>query len=357
MLALAGYPLGLRFRFLDSSPEAPAGQVAPLLVGALDDPEVLQRFATGLDLITYEFENIPAPAVRFLAGQVPLFPPPEALGVSQDRFAEKSFFRRLEIPTPDFVPVSSRADLEAAVKHVGLPAVLKTCRMGYDGKGQMVLRDPHAVEHAWHRIGPGQYILEAFVPFDREVSLLAVRNTGKETAYWPLVENHHHEGILRLSLAPAPHATAHLQAEAERFANRVLEALDYVGVLAIEFFEVSGRLLANEMAPRVHNSGHWTIEGALTSQFANHWRAGLGLPLGLTTATGPSAMLNIIGVLPRMADVLAVPGAHLHLYGKSVQPGRKLGHVTVLAPDWPTLQERIGPLKPAFLPIPGPYCE
>jgi 5-(carboxyamino)imidazole ribonucleotide synthase len=223
--------------------------------------------------------------------------------------------------------------------------VLKTRRYGYDGKGQVILRRPDDVTHAWEKLGGVPLILEGFVPFEREVSLLAVRGRAGEVAFYPLVENHHEEGMLRLSLAPAPGLTPELQAEAEGHGRRVLGALDYVGVLAIEFFQVHarrgrggrdggpGRLLANEMAPRVHNSGHWTIEGAETSQFENHLRAVLGLPLGGTAAAGHSAMVNLIGTVPDPAPLLAVPGLHLHLYGKAPRPGRKLGHLTLRAAD------------------------
>ncbi len=233
---------------------------------------------------------------------------------------------------------------------IGLPAVLKTRRFGYDGKGQMVLRTEADLPPAWDALGRQPLIVEGFVAFEREVSILAVRGRHGETAFYPLVENHHAEGILRLSLAPAPSLTRELQAQAQDYAARVLEALDYVGVLAIEFFERAGQLYANEMAPRVHNSGHWTIEGAETSQFENHLRAVLGLPLGSTVARGHSAMLNLIGVTPDPAAILAVPQAHLHLYGKSARPGRKLGHVTLRAESASALENGLAQLRPL---IPG----
>jgi 5-(carboxyamino)imidazole ribonucleotide synthase len=329
MLALAGYPLGLRFRTLDLSSEAPAGHVSELLAADFNDTDALKRFARGLDVVTYEFENVPVDPARFLGRRVPVFPPPEALEAAQDRLTEKRFFERLGIPTPTFVAIDTWDDLKAALNDMGLPAVLKTRRFGYDGKGQAVIRKTEDVTAAWQSLGGVPLILESFVAFDREVSVLAVRSRAGETAFYPIVENHHHEGILRLSLCPAPGASSELQAEAETFARRALEALNYVGVLAIEFFERDGHLLANEMAPRVHNSGHWTIEGAETSQFENHLRAILGWPLGSTATVGFSAMLNLIGTLPDPRRLLGMENLHLHLYGKTPRPHRKLGHITL----------------------------
>jgi len=277
------------------------------------------------------FENVPVDPARFLSRRVAVFPPPEALEAAQDRLTEKRFFERLHIPTPAFVAVDTWDDLKTALGEIGLPAVLKTRRFGYDGKGQVVIRKTDDISAAWQALGGVPLILEGFVDFEREVSLLAVRSRNGETAFYPLVENHHHEGILRLSLCPAPRATSELQREAEGFARRALEALNYVGVLAIEFFERDGHLLANEMAPRVHNSGHWTIEGAQTSQFENHLRAILGWPLGSTATVGHSAMLNLIGVIADRRMVLAMEQVHLHLYGKAPRPNRKLGHITLRA--------------------------
>jgi 5-(carboxyamino)imidazole ribonucleotide synthase len=348
MLALAGYPLGLRFRFLDPSPEAPVGRIAPRVTADYADHRALEKFAHGLTLVTYEFENVPVASVRFLAERVPVFPPPAALEAAQDRRSEKQLFQKLEIPTVEFAEVDSSAALDAAVAQIGLPAVLKTCRMGYDGKGQWVLRKAEDVVRAKAEIPGEALLLEKFTPFTREVSLLAVRSTTGETAFYPLVENHHRGGILRLSLAPAPRLAAALQRAAEDYVRRILEALGYAGVLAIEFFECEGRLLANEMAPRVHNSGHWTIEGAAVSQFENHLRAVLGLPLGSTAAPGVSAMINLIGEVPESAEVLAVPDAHLHLYGKTPRPGRKVGHVTLRAASAQELAARLGALPPFF---------
>jgi 5-(carboxyamino)imidazole ribonucleotide synthase len=354
MLALAGYPLGLHFRFLDPSPEAPVGRIAQRVTAEYTDQAALEKFASGLELVTYEFENVPVEAANFLAERVPVYPPPAALEAAQDRLAEKNLFRKLGVATADFAAVSSSSELDAALKTLGLPAVLKTSRMGYDGKGQWILRTAQDVAKAKSEMPRAKFILERFVPFTRELSVLAVRSRDGETAIYPLVENHHRSSILRLSIAPAPHLDPAIQHSAENVAHRVLESLKYVGVLAIEFFEYQGELLANEMAPRVHNSGHWTIEGAVTSQFESHLRAVLGLPLGSTGLTGHCAMLNLIGDLPEPAEVLAVPDAHLHLYGKSPRPGRKLGHVTLRAASPERLALRLSEL-PAFFHRPD-FC-
>jgi 5-(carboxyamino)imidazole ribonucleotide synthase len=345
MLALAGYPLGLRFRVLDLSPEAPAGQISELMVADFNDTDALKRFAAGLDLITYEFENVPVDAARFLSRRTPVYPPPQALEVAQDRIAEKSFFDALAIPTPRFLQVDSWDDLRRAIGEVGLPAVLKTRRYGYDGKGQFIIEKQEDAAVAWQSLGGVPLILESFVAFDRELSILAVRSRTGDTAFYRLVENHHQNGILRLSLCPAPGADSALQSLAEDYASRVLKELNYVGVLAIEFFQRQGQLFANEMAPRVHNSGHWTIEGAETSQFENHLRAITALPLGSTANAGYSAMLNLIGTIPERRVVLAMPGAHLHLYGKAARPNRKLGHITIRACEEPDLASELSRVR------------
>jgi 5-(carboxyamino)imidazole ribonucleotide synthase len=342
MLALAGIPLDLRFRFLDPVAGAPAAAVGELVVGPLGDEAALTDVARGATVVTYEWEGIPADAARYLADRLPVRPGARSLEVAQDRLAEKEAFRRLGLGVAAFAAVDDRAGLERAVAEVGgLPTVLKTRRGGYDGKGQRVLREPGDLDDAWAELGDVPLVLEALVPFDRELSVLAVRGLDGAVACWPLVENHHDGGILRVSRAPAPGLDAPLQQRGEEFARCLLEDLDHVGVLAVELFDVGGQLLANELAPRVHNSGHWTIEGAETSQFENHLRAILGRPLGSTAPRGPSAMLNCIGELPDRDAVLSVPGTHLHDYGKSPRPGRKLGHVTVTAPDDDELTTRL----------------
>lgn len=332
MLAQAGLPLGLQCRFIDPDPQAVAGAVGELLTAAYDDPQAQARFVTGCSAVTWEFENVSLAAVRALAAQVPVRPGVQALAAKQDRLDEKRFFQDLGIGTAPFAPVSSRAELDAALATIGFPAVLKTRRDGYDGKGQRILRTPADADTAWAALGGTALILEGFIAFVRECSILAVRAQDGEIRCWPLVENEHRGGILHKSLAPAPHGWV-VQAQAEAAARLVLERLDYVGVLAIEFFQDGDRLLANEFAPRVHNSGHWTIEGAVTSQFANHLRAVAGLPLGVTAARGHAAMINLVGRMPDIAAVLAIPGTQVHDYGKVPRPGRKLGHVTVVHDD------------------------
>lgn len=347
MLALAGIPLGIHCRILDPDPEAPAAAAAEHIQGEFEDRDALARLADGMDLVTYEFENVPVSSAKWLAGQIPVYPPPAALEVSQERLAEKRFFERVGVPTPAFAPADNHAEFESAIREIGLPAVIKTRRFGYDGKGQAIARTAAEADAAWKALGGQPLIVEAFVAFDRELSVISVRGRDGDIRFYPLVQNTHRGGILRESLAPAPELKPHLQSQAESHARRVLEELNYVGVLAIELFEVGGRLLANEMAPRVHNSGHWTIEGAATSQFENHLRAVLGLPLGDCAAVGRSAMLNLIGELPEIEAVLRVPGAHLHLYGKSPRPGRKLGHITIAAAASETIQTRIESLSAA----------
>ena len=332
MLALAGIRLGHEFVFLEPGGEAVRG-LGTLVTGSATDPAALDRLTTQVDVVTYEFENVPESAARAVATRVPVFPPPEALGVAQDRVIEKTFFRDLGIPTARFLAVDTRAGFDRAVETMGLPAVLKTRRLGYDGKGQQRLAVPADLGPAWGALGGMPLVLEAFVPFTRELSIIAVRGRAGSLAFYPLVENHHRDGILRLSLAPAPGVTPALQRTAEEYATRVLERLEYVGVLAIELFEVDGELVANEMAPRVHNSGHWTIDGAVTSQFENHVRAVAGQPLGATTTWGAVAMVNLIGTIPEPSGLLAVPEARVHLYGKAPRPGRKVGHVTLVGAD------------------------
>jgi len=352
MLALAGHPLGMRFRVLESAVECPAAAVADHDRGEFDSYQALFAFAQGLHVITYEFENVPVESARWLAERVPVFPPPRALEVGQDRMAEKVFFQGLGVSVPAFAAVGSRADLDLAMDQIGLPAVLKTTRFGYDGKGQAVIQTRTDVEPVWAALGGRPLVLEGFVPFERELSILAVRGRSGELAFYPLVENIHRNGILRVSTGPANGVSRGLQAKAEGIAKKALEALDYAGVLAVELFQVGDELLVNEMAPRVHNSGHWTIEGADTSQFENHLRAVAGLPLGPTTAVGQSVMINLIGGWPDPAAVLAIPGAHLHLYGKKPRPNRKVGHITVRADSEREFVDRVRRVR-ALLEGPG----
>jgi 5-(carboxyamino)imidazole ribonucleotide synthase len=342
MLALAGDPLDLAFVFLDPAVEACAAPLGTHLHAAYEDTEALARLCAQVDVVTYEFENVSAHSAEFVAQRTRLLPPPQALAAGQDRLAEKQLFDRLGIPVPRYLPVATREALDLAVRHVGLPAVLKTRRLGYDGKGQAVLRRPEDLDAAWARLGGQALILEAFVPFQRELSCLGVRAADGELAFYPVVENVHRDGILRTA---RPRRSDPLQAQAEAYTERVLETLHYVGVLAFEFFVADGQLLANEIAPRVHNSGHWSIEGAECSQFENHLRAIAGLPLGSTALRGPSVMVNFIGRAPADAALCAIPGVHVHHYGKTPKPLRKVGHATVTAADEATLDARLQALQ------------
>ena len=340
MLALAAHPLGIRTVCLDPGPDACAGAVAELIVAAYDDPEALDRLAAAADVVTFEFESVPAESAERLAELVAVAPPPLALATAQDRLHEKRLFNELGIETPEFQPIASQDELD---RLSGLPAVVKTRRLGYDGKGQRVIANAGEAAGVFDDLGGVPLIAEALVPFDRELSIVAVRAANGEVQSYPLVENHHAEGILRMTRAPAAGVPPSLQAVGEDYARRLLEALGYVGVLALELFQVGDRLLANEMAPRVHNSGHWSIDASTTSQFENHVRAVAGLPLGPADVAIPSVMLNLIGRAPDTAAVLAIAGAHLHLYDKAPRPGRKIGHVTVAGGEG--LEQRVGAVR------------
>lgn len=345
MLGLAGIPLGMRCRFLDPTVDCPAATVGELVVGAYDDPGALATLVDDVDLVTYEFENVPASAARFVAERAILAPSPRSLEIAQDRIAEKDFFRAVGVPVQPYRAVASDEELRDAVATIGFPAVLKTRRLGYDGKGQAVVRSAAAAGAAWASLDRVPCIYEAFVPFDREVSIVATRGADGSCVFSPLIRNEHREGILRVSIAPDPEADPILTRSAHAAVRAILEGLGHVGTLAVEFFVVGRDLVANEMAPRVHNSGHWSIEGATTSQFENHLRAIAGLPLGDPTPHGCAAMVNLIGEAPEREAILAIPGARLHLYGKSPRPGRKVGHVTLLGEDPDAVESRLSALR------------
>ncbi|MGY0799094.1 5-(carboxyamino)imidazole ribonucleotide synthase [Lysobacter sp. A286] len=348
MMALAGAPLGLRFLVMDTAADACAGQFAPMVVGDYVDQEALGEFASRIDVATFDFENVPAESAKWLVDRVPVFPNPRALGTAQDRLAEKTLFRELGIPVPDFAVVDTREQLDQAIASVGLPCILKTRRLGYDGKGQFRIRTAGDADDAWAALGAQAakvgLILEGFVHFQRELSVVAVRGRDGEFRTWPLTENWHVDGVLSASLAPAS-VDDGLAERAFAYARKLADALDYVGVLALELFCRDGELLANELAPRVHNSGHWTIEGAETSQFENHLRAVLGRPLGSTRMLGHACMLNWIGAMPEANPILAEPSGHWHDYGKAAREGRKVGHATLRADstdELVTALERVG---------------
>jgi 5-(carboxyamino)imidazole ribonucleotide synthase len=335
MLAMAAAQLGYRCHIYAPDEAPPAAEVsAQFTRGAWDDEEKLARFGRSVDVATYEFENIPAGALSALAAEAPLYPPRRSLETAQDRIVEKEFARSLGARPPRFAAVSSREELERALAEVGTPAVLKTRRFGYDGKGQARIMAPGEADAAWEAVRGAPSILEAFVDFTAEFSILLCRGADGETVTWPVPRNEHHGGILACSTVPAGTELAEAIAEAEPLARKVADALGHVGLLTLEFFAARGGAVFNEMAPRVHNSGHWTIEGAKTSQFENHIRAICGLPLGATGLTAERVeMRNLLGKdVEEWRAILGQPGAHLHLYGKGEgRPGRKMGHVTRLS--------------------------
>jgi 5-(carboxyamino)imidazole ribonucleotide synthase len=332
MLALAGYPLGHSFVFFDQSVGESTLGIGSTHIGSFSDEAALSKFARECDVITYEFENVPCEAARFLASTVPVYPPPEALEVSQDRVVEKNFLLDLGIATPRFESASSESELVDACNRVGFPCIAKTRRFGYDGKGQARITDPSALPDAWKTLGGAPLIVEGFVHFSRELSVIAARDTHGAIAIYPLAHNIHNNGILYRTEIPAPDLSQNLRHEAQAIATKILEKLNYVGVLAIELFQVGEHLLANEMAPRVHNSGHATMDGMVTGQFENHIRAVSGMHLGSTEPQARSVMYNLVGTIPSPSELSAIPDAKIHLYGKTPRAGRKLGHITLLNP-------------------------
>jgi 5-(carboxyamino)imidazole ribonucleotide synthase len=329
MLGIAARDLGIECHFVDPAESPPAADVGEVIRRPFDDPEALATLAANCDVVTYEFENVPVEALVRISERVPIYPPPDALRHAQDRLAEKRLFDRLRIPLPRHRAVDSKQDLQAAVDGIGLPLVVKTRRLGYDGKGQYVVRDAGDVDAAWRTLGLRPLIAEEWVSFDYEVSAIGVRNVRGDIAIYPLTHNEHVNGILHLSRAPVD--APELAALAEKYLAELLQHLDYVGVLALELFVAGENLFANEFAPRVHNSGHWTIEGAATSQFANHLLAISDQPLGSTACPGHAGMLNLVGEIPAAARRLPGDDCWLHDYGKTARPGRKLGHITVVA--------------------------
>ncbi|WP_106475949.1 5-(carboxyamino)imidazole ribonucleotide synthase [Phytohalomonas tamaricis] len=352
MLALAGYPLANRFVFLDPTGNPSAG-IGDIIIDP--DQQHLDEFLAKVDLVSYEFEHLSVDLVRTIEAQKPVYPSSEAIRICQNRAEEKALFTRLNIPTPQYRLVDSAAALEAAARELGCPVVAKSITEGYDGKGQAVLRDPAEAAEAWASINHPQLIVEAFVDFVREVSIIAVRGRDGQIVFYPMAENQHVDGILRYSIAPLPDLDAGVQATAETYIRALLDELDYVGVLTLELFQVrDGQLLANEMAPRVHNSGHWTMDGAVTSQFENHLRAIQGLPLGDTAARAPTCMINLIGREGDNTAILAIADAHLHRYDKTERAGRKLGHINLLAASHEELLDKVGACAALLPEAPSP---
>ncbi|MDM1772269.1 5-(carboxyamino)imidazole ribonucleotide synthase [Acinetobacter indicus] len=331
MMAQAALPLNIQCTFFEASADCPSAALGTVYSSAAEHG--LQDFIQSADVFSLEFENTPLADVDVLTQSKALHPPRQALAIAQNRLQEKALFDALQIPVAPYKAVDSLDSLQAAVAELGLPIVLKTATGGYDGKGQFVLRSADQIDQAWAELGPaGLLIAESFVTFLREVSIIAVRGQNGDVKTWPLAENHHHHGILSHSIVPAPNSTD-LQPVAQDYITRLLNHLNYVGVLTLELFVTEKGLYANEMAPRVHNSGHWSIEGAVCSQFENHVRAVAGLPLGSTDVVRPTVMVNIIGQHPKSEDVLALNGAHLHLYNKTEREGRKIGHITLMPND------------------------
>lgn len=351
MLAQAGKPMGLEFIFLDPAKDACAAEYGEHICAAWDDEAALADLGRRADVVTFDFENVPESSASLIESHCPVYPPPRALFESQDRLREKTMMQSLDIPVAPFLPVSSRPELLAAVETIGLPCVLKTRRFGYDGKGQAVLRFQEDLERAWQQLGDSELICEGFVPFQAECSIIAARDSKGQTAFWPLTRNLHRSGILAVSAAPV--FDQGLQERAEQMIQSLLDHLDYTGVMALELFLAGDRLLANEFAPRVHNSGHWTIDGAQTSQFENHLRSICGLALGNTAARFNSMMFNLLGKMPdpavqEMANRSAPGSIHWHDYHKTPRASRKIGHVTVTADDDSALRARAAQLATAL---------
>ena len=345
MLIESGKKLNLEFRVFDPAPDCCAASLAETLSADFADQSALRKFSDQLDAVTFEWENVPAESAKFLEKSVPrFFPSARALHTLQDRLTQKKLLDTLSISTSPYFEVKSAEDFA----HLSGPSVLKLRRHGYDGKGQARIASREAAPKAWQDIGGKPAICEKLIDFERELSLVSVRNLAGEMRFYPLVENRHQNGILHLTLAPYLDAT--LQAQAESSARKIAEHLNYIGVFAIEFFQVGKNLLVNEIAPRVHNSGHWSIEGAACSQFENHLRAGMGLALGDTLAVGKSAMINLIGELPSREGLSALAQiGSVHIYGKSPRPGRKLGHVTLTAASESEREKKLKQASDAML--------
>ncbi len=340
MLALDGYPLGFRFVFFDPTADACAGLVGELMVADYDNEIALEEFAKKCDYVTYDFENIPVSTAEFVAKRSQIFPHPKVLEIAQDRLTEKLLFQGLDIPVGEFYAVESYSELVFAAKSIENDGFLKTRRLGYDGKGQYRITQQTDLKELWKRIDGGSFILEKGIDFQREISVIVTRNSQGECYFYPMCENKHKNGILTTTLVPAKVSKASEKAYA--YAKEIANKLSYVGVLVVEMFETQQGLLINEIAPRVHNSGHWSIEGAVTSQFENHLRAGLELEIGDTSMSqGFSAMVNWIGEIPNVALHTKEKGIHWHIYGKEDRPGRKVGHSTVVADNAQELHTKV----------------
>jgi 5-(carboxyamino)imidazole ribonucleotide synthase len=339
MLGEAARNLGISCVFLDPSPDAPAKSVGAHIVASYDDQDSLRALAASCDVITFEFENVSAPALTFLTSMKPCFPSVDALIRTRDRISEKDWMQACGIPTASYRRVETPDDLAKAIDAIGLPLIIKTRTLGYDGKGQMTLSVASKAEEACLSLGGKNLIAEERIAFDRELSLISVRSTSGDIVHYPLVHNTHVNGILDTTIAPADGVKEVLQQKAQGYAQRLMNDIAYVGVMTIEFFEKDGTLIGNEIAPRVHNSGHWSIEGAQTSQFENHLRAITGMSLQPTSIETPCTMLNLIGTVADATALHDLPNVFIHVYGKSPRAGRKLGHVTIKGKDEETIKK------------------
>ncbi|MFA6036629.1 MAG: 5-(carboxyamino)imidazole ribonucleotide synthase [Legionellales bacterium] len=336
MLTLAAYPFGIKTKCLSFADENPASDVTEVIICQENDQDAIKNFVNQVEIVTIETENIPIAFAKKIAAQKPLYPSVETLAIAQDRLQEKQLFRNFNINTAQFYAIDSLEALKAAAKQLGFPCILKTRFYGYDGKGQAVIKCEQDLLQAWEQLGTHALILESFVPFEMEVSLICARNLNGQIEFYPLTHNEHQNGILRVSQAPYKHPLAEL---AQTQVSHLLKHLNYVGVFTVEFFIANNTLIANECAPRVHNSGHWTIEGAHTSQFEQHIRAVCNLPLGSTKPRGFSLMHNCIGHMPEIEKVLTIPGAHYHTYEKTPRINRKVGHITLCSENKSDLLE------------------
>jgi 5-(carboxyamino)imidazole ribonucleotide synthase len=343
MLGLAATPLGIECEFLEHSADVPAAATGRIHVAALDDTQAIEQLAQSVDVLTSEIENVAIAGLEAAARHCRVAPPAKAIAAAQDRLSEKRLFADYGIPTANYSVLDSAEDAAALPASDAAPRLIKTRRLGYDGRGQRLVRSTAEAQSAFSELGSVPSIAEELVDFECEVSMIGVRGLTGELAFYPLCQNTHKDGQLDCTIVPFENAQ--LQAQAEEWVASLLERTEYVGVLTVEFFVTSSGLIANEMAPRVHNSGHWSIEGAETSQFENHIRAVAGLPLGATTLRGHTAMLNLIGTMPKRVAVLAQPGVHLHDYGKQPRPGRKLGHCTLVDTDREALLRRLSALR------------
>ena len=348
MLALSAYPLGHQMRFLALSEEDPSSLLGKTYIN--NHSNVIELFSDDSDVVTYESENTDVSIVNKVSKKSKVYPSESSLHLTQHRGREKNLLSKLNIPCAPFKMVNSLLELKSAVELIGLPAILKTAKDGYDGKGQFLIKSESEIDEAWDHISGVESILEGFIKFKRELSLIAVRGLDASLKYYPLVENTHHEGILRLTIAPAQNIPKSLQKKAEEYMHSLINEMDHVGVMTLELFDSSDELIVNEIAPRVHNSGHWTIEGAQTSQFENHIRAITNSPLGATSIKSSfNAMINIIGMHGQTSKVLETKNAHLHLYDKEERKGRKLGHITLTSNSMEELNKSIDSLK-EYLP-------